>query len=635
MFLSVAWLLFVFPALGALINLFAGAYIGRKVIGSIAALAVALSFVLGIGLYAGLLTLAPEEQSITVHMWDWITVGSFHASAAMLIDPLSVTMTLIVTGVGLLIHIYAIGYMEHDEYFQRFFVYLNFFIFAMLILVLSDNFVGMFVGWEGVGLASFLLIGFYFDRTDETYGSYADCGKKAFIVNRIGDFGMILAIAAIWTTVGTVTFGDVFAQFDTRHHDGDHGIVGAANLICLLLLLGATGKSAQLPLYVWLPDAMAGPTPVSALIHAATMVTAGIYMIARTHTIWYIAVDASTIAAWIGGITALLAASIALVQTDLKKILAYSTISQLGFMMMAVGVGAYGAAIFHLTTHAFFKALLFLAAGSVMHGLHDVLDIRRMGGLSRKMPQTARTFTIGAVALAGLPPLAGFFSKDAIKVGVMAEDPILYVVALFAALLTAFYSFRTLLLVFYGEPRDQELHNSAHESPLIMTAPLWILAVLSIFGGVLNLPGLLTMEHWLEPSLGFHEPSLALELLTALLSILVASFGAMLAVSYYRLDERRIRALISSLSFFQPMLERKWYVEDFYRMAIVAPLEKEAAWLANVFDRKGIDFVVNWFGQTGLRFGEWARRLQNGMVPTYAFSILLGVVVTVAYFLLV
>ena len=375
-----AWLLFVFPALGALINLFAGDRFDRPTIGAIAVAGVGGSFLVAVALLINLLLLPSHDRSITVELWDWITIGSFHAPAAMLIDPLSLNMTLIITGVGTLIHIYAIGYMEHDEYFQRFFVYLNFFIMSMLILVLSNNFVGMFVGWEGVGLASFLLIGFYFDKKDDTYGYYADCGKKAFLVNRVGDFGMILAIAAIWTASGSVTFGEVSEYF----HGHTEGLAVTANLVCFLLLLGAAGKSAQIPLYIWLPDAMAGPTPVSALIHAATMVTAGIYMIARTNVIWHVAEYASGTAAWIGALTALFAASIALVQTDLKKILAYSTVSQLGFMMLGVGVGAYGAAIFHLTTHAFFKALLFLAAGSVMHGLHDVLDIPSHGWPTQK-----------------------------------------------------------------------------------------------------------------------------------------------------------------------------------------------------------------------------------------------------------
>ncbi len=464
---ELAWLLLAFPLAGALINLLFGRQIGTRNIGFLASGAIGLTFLVAIWLFTGLMGLPAEERTITAPLWNWMTIGDFHVNAALLIDPLSITMTLIVTGVGTLIHIYSISYMEHDERIQRFFFYLNFFIFAMLILVLSDSFLGMFVGWEGVGLASYLLIGFWFDQRDDSYGWFADAGKKAFMVNRVGDFGMIVAMLAIWSTLGSLTFLEVF--------EGAHGgalTVGVANFICLMLLLAATGKSAQLPLYVWLPDAMAGPTPVSALIHAATMVTAGIYMIARTHELWHIAENASMIAAWIGALTAFFAATIALVQTDLKKILAYSTISQLGYMMLGVGVGAYGAAIFHLTTHAFFKALLFLAAGSVMHATHGELDIRKMGGLKDKMPTTFRTFLIGSAALAGIPPLAGFFSKDSILLGALVANPILYAIGLVTALLTAIYSFRAVIVPFFGAPRDKRLYNHAHESPALMTIPL-------------------------------------------------------------------------------------------------------------------------------------------------------------------
>lgn len=625
--LNLAWLLFAFPAAGALINLLIGHRLSRNIIGGIASGAVILSFFVAIGLWVSLLGLHGEERVVTVHLWDWITIGTFQANAALLIDPLSVTMSLVVTGVGALIHLYSMSYMEHDERFQRFFIYLNFFIFAMLILVLSDNFVGMFVGWEGVGLASFLLIGFWFDQRDDSYGWYADAGKKAFLVNRIGDFGMILAIAALWSTLGTVTFLDVF---ELAGHDM---AVGVANLVCLLLLLGAAGKSAQIPLYVWLPNAMAGPTPVSALIHAATMVTAGIYMIARTHTLWHIAEGASLTAAWIGGLTALLAATIALVQVDLKKILAYSTISQLGYMMLAVGVGAYGAAIFHLVTHAFFKALLFLAAGSVMHATHGELDIRKMGGLRDKMPTTYRTFLIGAAALAGLPLMSGFFSKDAILVATLAHNPLLYVVGLVTALLTAFYSGRAAFVPFFGQPRDKHLYDHAHESPSLMTIPLWILAALSILGGLLNLPLVLTLEHWLEPAIGHHEaPAAWIELTGIVLSILIAVFGVIMAYGKYVGKESWANSITEPFKGLAPHAENKWYVDEIYNMIIIKPILMASEWFAGTMDRLGIDAVVNGTGSLSMRAGEYARRLQNGAVPTYALSILLGVVVLVVYF---
>ncbi len=624
---NLAWLLFGLPAAGALINLLIGHRLNKRIIGAIASGAVILSFLLGVGLWISLLGLEEDARVVTVHLWDWITIGSFQANAALLIDPLSITMVLVVTGVGSLIHLYSMSYMEHEERFQRFFIYLNFFIFAMLILVLSDNFVGMFVGWEGVGLASYLLIGFWFDRRDDSYGWYADAGKKAFLVNRIGDFGMILAVAAIWSALGTVTFLEVF-------EGAEAGLaVGTANVVCLLLLLGAAGKSAQIPLYVWLPDAMAGPTPVSALIHAATMVTAGIYMIARTHTLWHIAESASTTAAWIGGLTALFAASIALVQVDLKKILAYSTISQLGYMMLGVGMGAYGAAVFHLVTHAFFKALLFLAAGSVMHGLHGELDMRKMGGLRDKMPTTFRTFMIGAAALAGLPLLSGFFSKDAILVATLAHNPVLYLIGLFTALLTAFYSARAAFVPFFGKPRDKHLYDHAHESPALMTIPLWILAGLALVGGLLNLPVLVTLEHWLEPALGHHEaPAAWIEITGIILSIVIAIFGVLMAYARYVAKEGWVDRFVQLVQPLAPFAEHKWYVDEFYNMAIIKPIMIASEWFAGTMDRLGIDALVNGTGRLSMTVGDYTRRLQNGAVPTYALSIFVGVVVVVVYF---
>ena len=627
---ELAWLLLAIPAAGALINLFVGRQLGTRNIGYLASGAVGATFLVAVWLFLGLLGLPAEERIVTVPLWQWLTIGDFHVNAALLIDPLSITMTLIVTGVGTLIHIYSISYMEHDERIQRFFFYLNFFIFAMLLLVLSDSFLGMFVGWEGVGLASYLLIGFWFDQRDDSYGWYADAGKKAFLVNRVGDFGMIIAMLAIWSTLGSLTFLEVF--------EGAHGgalSAGVANFICLMLLLAATGKSAQLPLYVWLPDAMAGPTPVSALIHAATMVTAGIYMIARTHELWHLAENASMIAAWIGALTAFFAATIALVQTDLKKILAYSTISQLGFMMLGVGVGAYGAAIFHLTTHAFFKALLFLAAGSVMHATHGELDIRKMGGLKDKMPTTYITFLIGASSLAGIFLLSGFFSKDAILLGALVKNPILYAIGLVTALLTAIYSFRSVFVPFFGTPRDKRLYNHAHESPSLMTIPLWILATLSVLAGALNLPLVLTEEIWLEPSIGQHlPPLLTLELLAITLSVIISFLGLAIAIALYLRNEgwpRRLQGMFKGLV---PAIEHKWYVDGFYNAAIVQPIRLVADLFAEVIDSRVIDGIVNGVGSSSAALGEWTRKLQSGAIPNYALSILIGVVALVAYFVL-
>ncbi|MDE0079634.1 MAG: NADH-quinone oxidoreductase subunit L [Caldilineaceae bacterium] len=633
--LDLAWLILVFPALGALINLFVGDRLKERGIHFVASGAVVLSFVVSLGLFFGLSGLDEHHRTATVHLWDWITIGSFRAPAALLIDPLSVTMALIVTGVGALIHIYAGGYMHGEQNYQRFFVYLNFFILAMLVLILSNNFVGMFVGWEGVGLASYLLIGFYFDRHDESYGHYADAGKKAFLVNRIGDFGMMLAVFLIWTGVGSVVFEEV--------SQGSGALAtGTATAICLLLLLAATGKSAQLPLFVWLPDAMAGPTPVSALIHAATMVTAGIYMVARTHFLWDLAPLAGSLAAWVGGVTALLAASIALTQVDLKKILAYSTISQLGYMMLGVGVGAYAFAIFHLVTHAFFKALLFLAAGNVMHGLPDgELDIRKMGNLRAKMPSTYRLFVIGALALAGVPPLSGFLSKDGILLHVANHNILLYLVGLFTALLTAFYSFRAVFLTFCGEARDQHIHEHAHESPAVMTRPLWVLAVLAVVGGALNLPVLLTMEHYLEAAVGkpaFH-PSLPMELVLLAVSAVVALAGVGLAYGRYLKSSNssvgRLSAGITGLVRpLEPIARNKWYVDEIYAAWIVGPLLGLSNWFTHVVDQGVVDGAVNLVGQANLSLGGALRKVHNGLVPTYALSLFCGVVALLLWFVI-
>ncbi|MCY4080565.1 MAG: NADH-quinone oxidoreductase subunit L [Caldilineaceae bacterium] len=633
--LDLAWLILVFPALGALINLFVGDRLKERGIHFVASGAVVLSFVVSLGLFFGLSGLDEHHRTATVHLWDWITIGSFRAPAALLIDPLSVTMALIVTGVGALIHIYAGGYMHGEQNYQRFFVYLNFFILAMLVLILSNNFVGMFVGWEGVGLASYLLIGFYFDRHDESYGHYADAGKKAFLVNRIGDFGMMLAVFLIWTGVGSVVFEEV--------SQGSGALAtGTATAICLLLLLAATGKSAQLPLFVWLPDAMAGPTPVSALIHAATMVTAGIYMVARTHFLWDLAPIAGSLAAWVGGLTALLAATIALTQVDLKKILAYSTISQLGYMMLGVGVGAYAFAIFHLVTHAFFKALLFLAAGNVMHGLPDgELDIRKMGNLRAKMPTTYILFVIGALALAGFPALSGFFSKDGILLHVANHNILLYLVGLFTALLTAFYSFRAVFMAFCGEARDQHIHEHAHESPAVMTRPLWVLAILAVIGGALNLPMVLTMEHYLETSVGkpaFH-PSMPMELVLLAVSAVVALAGVGLAYGRYLKSSNssvgRLSAGITGLVRpLEPIARNRWYVDEIYAAWIVGPLLGLSKWFTHVVDQGVVDGAVNLVGHANLFLGGALRKVHNGLVPTYALSLFCGVVALLLWFVI-
>ena len=513
--------------------------------------------------------------------------------------------------------------MDHEPRYTRYFVYLNFFVLMMLVLVMADNFLLMYVGWEGVGLASYLLIGFWFDRP-----SAADAGKKAFLVNRIGDFGMALAIMLIWSTIGTVSFSEVFRQAPA--------LQGVATTLGLLLLLAATGKSAQIPLFVWLPDAMEGPTPVSALIHAATMVTAGVYMIARTHAIFQLSPTASHWVAWIGVLTAFMAGTIALVQTDLKRILAYSTISQLGYMFLGVGVGAYSAGIFHLITHAFFKALLFLGAGSVMHALHGELDIRKMGGLREKLPATYRTFLIGAAALAGVPLLSGFFSKDEILFKAFEANFLLYLVGTLTAFITAFYSFRAVFVPFWGKARDKKLADKAHEAPAVMTGPLWILAGLAVVGGLLNLPAVLSLEHWLEPvfadvKVAETAANLPLELGLLVVGALVAGLGIWLAYQAYVVQPQLPEQTAKRYDLAYRFLQAKWYVDELYMQMIVVPLRDLAGWLDATFDQRGIDGAVNGIARGLGAMGQGVRQLQTGLVGTYALAIVMGVVAVVGY----
>ncbi len=630
--LDYAWLMLVFPALGALIISFFGTRLGRKVVGFLAAAMVFLSFAVAVAMAVQLFGLPAEERSHEVFLWQWMVVGNFQVNAALLIDQLSVVMALVVTGVGFLIHVYSNGYMHDDPRFPRFFAYLNLFILMMTTLILADNYLLMFVGWEGVGLASYLLIGFWFEKP-----AAADAGKKAFIVNRIGDFGLLLAIMIIFAGLGSLQFTEVFAKAPTVWGVGNAAVMAAT----MLMLLAATGKSAQIPLYVWLPDAMEGPTPVSALIHAATMVTAGVYMIARSAPLFNLAPTTGTWVAWIGVATAFIAGAIALTQTDMKRILAYSTVSQLGFMFVAVGVGAYAAGIFHLITHAFFKALLFLGAGSVMHALHGELDIRKMGNLRAKMPITYWTFLIGAGALAGVPLLSGFFSKDAILFNAFEYSIPLWAVGAVTAFMTAVYSFRMVFLAFWGEERDKKLFNHAHESPRVMTIPLIILAIGALLTGYLGLPSLSVIDPALEPA--FHaaevgatgaspvHPSLALELILLAVSGLIALLGVYVAYRAYLVDKdlpKRVRAALGPVTGF---IENKYYVDELYNMVIVNPLRGLSGWLARVFDQRGIDGLVNGLaGATGW-LGTQVRRLQTGMVGLYALAMLFGAVALLAW----
>ncbi|MCP4168299.1 MAG: NADH-quinone oxidoreductase subunit L [Chloroflexi bacterium] len=649
--LNYAWLILLFPALGALTNIFLGRRLGRRVSAAVANAAVLAAFVVALGLYVSITSLPEEARHVEIPLWQWISIGDLQIDMTMLIDPLSVLMALVVTGVGAVIHLYAAQYMKLDDEHQplgkrrygRFFAYMNFFILMMLALVLANNYVMLYLGWEGVGLASFLLIGFWFHRP-----AAADAAKKAFLVNRVGDFG--LAIAIFWLFLlfgkeaGSLAFGDIFEALE----HASPAVIAALTGVTLLLFFAATGKSAQLPLFVWLPDAMEGPSPVSALIHAATMVTAGVYMLVRSSPLLELAPTTMTIIAWGGALTALVAASIALVQTDLKRILAYSTISQLGFMFLAVGMGVYVAAMFHLATHAFFKALLFLAAGSVMHALHGQLNIDLMGGLKKKLPKTYAQFLIGSLALAGFPLMAGFWSKDEILFGTYLQSKPLYAIALFTALLTAFYSFRAVYRAFHGKPRDEHLYEIAHEQPRGMTAPLWILAFGAIFGGLLGIPSIIgelagldhsnLVEGWLEPALeGMRhlvgDRSLVIGLFVS--SGITALIGIFIAYARYMKQARWTLALQRLFSPLQPVLEHKYWLDEIYDLLIVRPLRAIARFFYNIGDRAIIEGIVNGAGRVTVALGQGVAHLQSGYISLYALSLFVGVVALVAYFLLI
>lgn len=650
--LNYSWLIFIPPLAALLLNLFFGRRYGPRVAGFLGAAAVGLSFLVAVGIELSLLALPVEERSVEVPLWQWIQIGQFRPDFALLIDPLSALMALVVTGVGFLIHVYSVEYMKLDDEhhpldvrrYVRYFVYVNLFIIAMLVLVLGNNLVMLYVGWEGVGLASFLLISFWFHKP-----SARDAGKKAFLVNRVGDFGLALAIMLIFRQLvlsgeagkaGSLSFTAIYDVIATNQA----ALLGIAVAASLLLLLAATGKSAQIPLWIWLPDAMEGPTPVSALIHAATMVTAGVYMIVRMSPLFELATVAGTnvmqIVAWVGGLTALMGATIALTKTDLKRILAYSTVSQLGFMFLAVGAGSYVAAMFHLTTHAFFKACLFLGAGSVMHALHGELDINKMGGLKGKMRSTYLTFLIAAAALAGFPLMAGFFSKDAVLVaGFEAHQYALYAIGLLTALLTAIYAFKMVFVVFWGQPRDKKLYDHAHEQPRLMTWPLWILAILAIFGGLLNLPFIASLEHWIEPitALGpapeMEHPSVAVEIMLLAISAIVALAGIYLAYVFYVKQPGltdRIRARVGVL---HRVASAGYYFDaayDYLRQGFWA----SARFFADTVDLGGIDAAVNGIARGAGWLGERTRRLQTGLVGTYALTLFVGLVIVLAYFLI-
>jgi NADH-quinone oxidoreductase subunit L len=697
-FYLVPWVVF-FPAIGLLLNILIGGRMKEKLIGTLASLAVVASFVVSVLLAISLIR---EPSGTVIHFLDWIAIGSLQVEWAFRVDTLSVTMMLVVSGVGALIHVYAIGYMHEDVIlnedparYRRFFVFFNLFIVMMMILVSADNYLMLFVGWEGVGLCSYLLIGFWYDKGLDGIGN-ALAAKKAFIANRIGDVGFLIAAFLMFGAFGSFQFDTVFAKAP----QASQGMILA---ITLFMLLGVAGKSAQLPLYVWLPDAMAGPTPVSALIHAATMVTAGVYLVARSHALYALSSQAQTVVALVGGLTALFAATIAVAQFDIKRVLAYSTISQLGFMVAAVGMGAFTAGMFHLVTHAFFKALLFLSAGSVIQGVEaghhqveqdphpghkhkrgervtpqghfDPQDMRNMGGLSQRMPITFVVFTIGALALAGILPLAGFWSKDEILNEALHLQPAIYGLLTITAFLTAFYMGRQVWMVFFGEARSRPAEH-ARENPPLMIVPLIMLAALAILGGAFNLPGSHVLSTWLSHTFGVVETR-SFNFLVAGISTFLALAAIGLAYYLYGLryqergdQYRQLPAARRPVDPIQPYLgpvftgmRNKWWVDEFYNWLILhryvalanglSQVVEERFWhdwfhdtviaksfrwltrfLAQPVDLGLIDGIANGLAAVTRRLAVSMRRMQNGFVRSYALWVLAGMVVIIGYLIL-
>ena len=627
--LEYLWIIPLLPLLGSAINGLLGAKWPNRFVTGVALGSTGLSF--ACALEAVREFFASGQAPFRKEFFDWIIAGNFRAGFDLQLDQLTVVMVLVVTGVGFLIHIYATGYMAHEGGYYRFFSYLNLFMFFMLILVLAANFVLLFVGWEGVGLCSYLLIGFYFLKK-----SAADAGKKAFIVNRIGDFGFMLGMFLLFRAFGSLDFQTVFAKAATWQPDA-MGQFGTLTIACLLLFMGATGKSAQLPLYVWLPDAMEGPTPVSALIHAATMVTAGVYVVARSHVLFTHSPTAMYVVAIVGCATAIFAATIGLVQSDIKKVLAYSTVSQLGYMFLACGVGAFGAGIFHLMTHSFFKALLFLSAGSVIHAMGGEQDMWHMGGLASKIKVTFWCMLFGTIAIAGFIPFAGFFSKDAILFAAYQSEnggKALYGIGLLAAIFTSFYMFRLVWLTFGGEKRYDEHHVHVHESPGSMTVPLMILALLSLVGGWFAAPALGNgpnyFANFLSPVLGNAEaPSSethSLELTLSAVAVLAAAIGLIVAWRMY--SGKIARGPSTGL---HKILYNKYYVDELYQATIVGPL----VWLSrNVFwkvvDVGMIDGSVNGIAHGTEAVGDTVRHTQSGNVRSYAVWVIIGAIVILA-----
>ncbi|MFN3561416.1 MAG: NADH-quinone oxidoreductase subunit L [Chloroherpetonaceae bacterium] len=595
----------------------------EKIVGFLSTLMIAIPFVIFAMLFS---SFSGEAQIAT--LYEWFAAGTMSIKISYQLDSLSLLMAMIVTGVGSLIHLYSIGYMHGDEDFARFFAYLNLFIFAMLNLILADNMVLMFLGWEGVGLCSYLLIGFWYDRKFDGVGiaTTTDAANKAFIMNRIGDFAMLAAMFLIFQKISALDYNAILSQKET--FDSTHIF-----WITLLIFIGCTGKSAQIPLYTWLPDAMAGPTPVSALIHAATMVTSGIYLTARLSPLFVVSPDTMNLIAVVGIATAFIAATIGLAQNDIKKVLAYSTVSQLGYMFLALGVGAFGSAIFHVTTHAFFKACLFLGSGSVIHALHEEQDIRKMGGLAKAMPQTNATFLVASLALAGFPLTAGFFSKDDVLAKTFESgNYVLWGVGLVTAFITAFYTMRLYTLTFLGEARyDAEKHP--HESPALMTVPLWILGALSLVGGAIGLPAVIQEQNWIQSflsssvaSVQAHHLEHSTEWILLGVSSVVAILG--LAVSFNIYSKKTVQGEPEGIA---AVLYRKYYIDEIYDVLISKPFQAISARFLYPIDNRIIDGLVNGVGSSIVGLGSALRRWQTGVAQNYALFITIGLILLVGY----
>lgn len=631
---QLAWLIPVLPLISFLILGVGTKRIPKNLVGILASGTVLVSFFIALSIFYGFLK--GSNTAFTIDLFDWISSGSLHIPFSLLIDQLSVLMTLIITGIGFLIHVYSIGYMHDDEGYTRFFSYLNLFVFSMLLLVLGSNYVIMFIGWEGVGLCSYLLIGFWFKNQN-----YNDAAKKAFIMNRIGDLGFLLGIFLIFITFDSVSFSEVFKVAATMS-TGQPVLVA----ITLLLFIGAIGKSAQIPLYTWLPDAMAGPTPVSALIHAATMVTAGIYMIARSNILYTLAPATLSVVLFIGVLTALFAATIGLVQNDIKKVLAYSTVSQLGFMFIALGLGAYTSAVFHLMTHAFFKALLFLGAGSVIHAMSGEQDIRSMGGLKKHIPVTFITFFIATLAISGIPPFAGFFSKDEILAAAFQQNKWVWALGMIASVMTAFYMFRLLYLTFYGKFRGthhQEEH--LHESPKVMTVPLVILALLSGVSGFLGIPAVLhgshALKNYLTPVFGgsaikiniLHAGELSHSTEFILMGIAVISALIVMYIAYTQYVKKGILPAEEDekLSSSHKLVYNKYYIDELYDTLIVRPLNWTSGKIYGLLELGFIDRIVNSVGKSVVWGGKTLRYIQNGNIEFYIFSMVIGIIAILVF----